>query len=153
MSCQSDSRVFDGALMQACDIKKVFVSGESHASFGAGRRWPQKGLLFSGLRLLYRKAMNGEKEPAIRLSSEITYGHILQAAVVMLMIGGFWVTDHSTVVELRERIAAVERGQAETRVQFQRISDAREHDVDEIRAKIEKVQELIVDGMRTAIHK
>jgi hypothetical protein len=112
--------------------------------------------------------MNGEKEPAIKLSREINYGAILQAFVVFLAVGvplsGFLLADHSAIVGLTERVAAVERGQAEThaqfqriaeetRSQFQRISDAREHDAAEQRAAIAKVQEIIVDGQLKAANR
>jgi hypothetical protein len=112
--------------------------------------------------------MNGEKEPAIRLSREISYGAILQAGVIVLTIAmplcAFLLADHSAIVGLTERVSAIERGQVEmhaqfqriaeeTRAQFQRISDAREHADSELRSKVEKVQELIMDGMRTATHK
>jgi hypothetical protein len=95
--------------------------------------------------------MNGE--PVIKLSREISLGHIVQALAMVFTVGvpimAFLVSDHSSIVGLDARLANVERGQAETHAQFQRILDARERDASEIRTKIEKVQELIMDGLKT----
>jgi hypothetical protein len=94
--------------------------------------------------------MNGEKEPAIKLSREISYGSIMQAAVIIIMIGGFLVTDHSSIVGLTERIANVEKGVDSIRTERSHDRDAQERFASDMRSKIEKVQELITDGMRTA---
>jgi hypothetical protein len=97
--------------------------------------------------------MNEGKEPAIKLSREISYGSIMQAMVIIIMIGGFLVTDHSSIVGLTERIGNVEKGIENIRTERAHDRDAQERFAGEMRSRIEKVQELITDGMRTASHK